>query len=370
MKALSIYAGAAATAHINQHGLQADDIKAMIGASGGPKWFVLFGLDKYLFGEFFKGRQQPLNLMGSSAGAWRMACLAQDEPVAAIERLAHHYSRQRYSEKPNMREISREARRLLDIVLSDEGTKQVVNNPVFKLHIVADRARGIIRSDQRHLLALGLLLCGVSNSVSRKALQWYFERIIFHNAVAGDSAFKPDDMPTQYVALHEINLREALMASGSIPIAMEGVKNIAGAPQGVYRDGGITDYHFDMPFHQGDGLVMYPHFYRQLIPGWFDKLLPWRKSNPANFDNVVLLTPSAEFVAQLPYGKIPDRKDFEHLDFASRQKYWAQVLSESEQLAAEFAQILDSGEIIKHLRPLQNEPGARYASNSRSGVEQ
>lgn len=36
------------------------------------------------------------------------------------------------------------------------------------------------------------------------------------------------------------------MASGSIAVVMEGVRNIGGVPEGIYRDGGVTDYHFDI----------------------------------------------------------------------------------------------------------------------------
>jgi hypothetical protein len=115
---------------------------------------------------------------------------------------------------------------------------------------------------------------------------------------------------------------------------------------------GITDYHFDMPFHQGDGLVLYPHFYPTVTAGWFDKMLPWRQVNPANFDNVLLLTPTAEFVSRLPFGKIPDRKDFEHFDDATRLAYWQQVLDESERLAEDFADLLEGDRILENMKPL------------------
>ncbi|MGB0496354.1 MAG: patatin-like phospholipase family protein, partial [Kangiellaceae bacterium] len=81
---ISIYAGKTALKEIKQNGLSAEQFQMMAGASGGPKWFTLFGLDKYIFGEFFKNRQKPLYTIGSSAGAWRMACFAQKDPVTAI----------------------------------------------------------------------------------------------------------------------------------------------------------------------------------------------------------------------------------------------------------------------------------------------
>ena len=52
MKYLEIRAGDKALSHINEHGFSADMFSTVLGASGGPKWFVLFGLDCFLFDEF------------------------------------------------------------------------------------------------------------------------------------------------------------------------------------------------------------------------------------------------------------------------------------------------------------------------------
>jgi murein DD-endopeptidase MepM/ murein hydrolase activator NlpD len=52
----------------------------------------LFGLDKYIFGDFFKDRTTTLDLIGSSAGAFRFAALSQKDPVAGITRLANIYA--------------------------------------------------------------------------------------------------------------------------------------------------------------------------------------------------------------------------------------------------------------------------------------
>ncbi len=71
-----------------------------------------------------------------------------------------------------------------------------------------------------------------------------------------------------------------------------------------------------------------------------------------HFHNVLVLAPSPEFVSQLPYGKIPDRKDFETMDFATRYAYWQTVLAQSERLADEFAEIVRTGDGLAQIRPL------------------
>lgn len=323
------------------------------GASGGPKWFVLYGLDRYLFGSFFRGRQRPLHTIGSSAGAWRLACLGLDDPLAAIDRLASLYSTQTYSSsRPDRHEVSEEARRLLHRVLGDDGPRQIADNAVVRVNIIADRARGLLGSERQAPLSVGLAACALANAFSRRTLGWFFERTVFHSRHGRDELMSFDDLPTRRVALTADNVPRALMASGSIPLIMEGVSGIPGARRGVYRDGGITDYHLDLRYDELDGLVLYPHFYAGLTPGWFDKLLRWRCVDPSHFDNVVLVTPSAQFVASLPYGKIPDRKDFEVLDEQRRIDYWTAVLAASRQLGEDFINLVEHGRGIGEVRPL------------------
>jgi hypothetical protein len=65
----------------------------------------------------------------------------------------------------------------------------------------------------------------------------------------------------------------------------------------------------------------------------------------------VMVVPSKEFVADLPYGKIPDRTDFETLDYSSRVAYWSTVLEKGKRLAYDFAALVDSGAGIEDVQP-------------------
>ncbi|WP_286889752.1 patatin-like phospholipase family protein [Pseudoalteromonas sp. ESRF-bin5] len=338
---IDIVAGKNAAKIINEQGFRPELFTSFLGASGGPKWFTLFGLDKYIFGEFFKNRTQPLNLIGSSAGAFRSACFAQNDPVAAIERLAKSYSQTRYSSnKPTPAEITIKARALLEDVFGDNGVTEIINNPVFKAHFIVAKSNGFIASENKLIQLLGLSKSYMLNRVNRKLLGSQYERFIFGAPNSNLSITDSYNFKTQNIALNQTNLKDALLASGSIPLVMQGIKNIAGSPQGMYRDGGIIDYHFDVKINN-PGLILYPHFNSDPKAGWFDKNLK-RKVAPQNYDNVVMITPSKEFVAGLPYGKIPDRNDFTDLDADTRIKYWNTVFSETEKLAEAFDKDLDT----------------------------
>lgn len=352
MRVLEIYAGKNALKEINHQGFSSDLFDYMLGASGGPKWFCLAGLDRYIFSEFFAGRTRPLNIIGSSAGAFRFACFAQNDPLAAINRLADRYSHTVYSDKPTAREITAKGTALLDYVLGENGSREIINNPVIKAHFIVARCRGLTQFELKPVQMAGLVASAGANAVKRKWLEKFYQRYLFSTPNSDLVLTDPNQMPSYSVPLTEENLPQALMASGSIPIVIQGVENISGAPKGMYRDGGIIDYHFDLKFGPQKGLVLYPHFYSKPIPGWFDKSLKKRFPHASSYDDVVMLVPSAEFVASLPYGKIPDRKDFESMPAKQRIEYWQTVISQSDRLGQAFKDLYDNQNLVEQIKPI------------------
>jgi hypothetical protein len=312
---------------------------------------VLAGLDRVLFGEFFRGRTRPLHLIGSSIGSWRLSCLAQADPVAALERFEAAYVEQRYPPKPPPALVSATSDAILDTVLGKEGVEQILSHPWARLHVVTALCRGLCAGEHSSVQLLGLALAAMTNLVSRRTLSLHLERVILHSAGDTSPFAGLRDLPSVHLPLTRENLRPALLASGSIPMLLRGVR-IPGARPGVYRDGGLIDYHLDLDFGPGEGLVLYPHFYPYVVPGWFDKALRWRRAGPLNFRRALLLAPSPEFVASLPGGKIPDRDDFYRLPDDERMRAWRQVLSESRRLGDEFWELLSTGRLAEHVRPL------------------
>ncbi|MGJ8681757.1 patatin-like phospholipase family protein [Paraglaciecola sp.] len=352
MVVLDIYAGKNALKKISEQGFSADIFDTVLGASGGPKWFVLAGLDKFIFPEFFAHRVRKLNALGSSAGAFRMACFAQKDPLAAINRLADRYSHTVYSDKPTAKEITQKGVALLDYVLGENGAEEIINNEFIKTHFVVAKCKGLTQFESKIIQMAGLGLSAGANLIKRNWLKGFYQRYVFSTPNSQLNFQDPHHMPSYSAQLNKDNLAEALMASGSIPVVIEGVKDISKAPKGVYRDGGIIDYHFDLNIGHPESLVLYPHFYSRPIPGWFDKSIKSRTPHASSYDNVVLVVPSAKFVANLPYSKIPDRKDFETMPADQRIRYWQQVISQSEQLGEYFQTLCEKNQINEVIKPI------------------
>ena len=99
-RALQVYAGPRALAHLRSRGLQPTDVRVVPAAAGGPKGLVLNPLDRFLFGHWLArglaGGTHTVHLLGASIGAWRMASAMLPDPDAALARLAHDYIHQRF----------------------------------------------------------------------------------------------------------------------------------------------------------------------------------------------------------------------------------------------------------------------------------
>ena len=348
MQALRLYAGPKARAHLEQNGLAPAHVGVVPGAAGGPKGLILGPLDRFIFGEWFPQSQQPVHLVGASIGAWRMATACLDDAVTAFQRLEQDYIAQDYELPPGRKTPTAEhvSARFGENLESFYGGRvaQVLQHPRYRLHIVTSRGRHVLGREHKLGTPLGYLGAFLSNTLHRKAMSAWLERVVFSSPGTQDLPFATTDYRTRQVALSEQNFQPALQASCSIPFVLKAIHDIPGAPRGAYWDGGITDYHLHLNYRalHGADIVLYPHFQKAVVPGWLDKGLKWRHRPTRFLDNTIVLAPNPEWVRTLPNAKLPDRTDFTRYgtDLDARVKAWSAAASASRQLADEFAQWL------------------------------
>ena len=350
--ALSFRAGPGALQAVRKHGFSPGMVGTMAGASGGAKWLVLSKLDRVVARTLMPRLRGPVYLIGSSIGAWRFACYAQERPLEAIARFEEAYLGQTYSDDPDRDEITTKSREILDYVLGTTGTAEILSHPVFRTSVMTVRSRNITASERPTVLVPGLLAAAALNALSRRSLAVFFQRVLFYDARDLPPFFDARGFPLSRVQLTEANLKDAIVATGSIPMVLSGVRDISGAPPGMYRDGGVIDYHLDLPQSAPDRLTLYLHFIDRIVPGWFDKKLSWRKPEPANVDRTILVSPSRDFVARLPHAKIPDRRDFVNFERDERVRAWRTVVDMCDELADEFHDVLDKNQLAARLQPL------------------
>ncbi|OUM03001.1 phospholipase [Variovorax sp. JS1663] len=357
MKALRIHAGPAARAHIAAQGLAPADVRTVPGAAGGPKGLILGPIDRFLFGDWLPQSTQPVDLVGASIGAWRLANACLADPKTAFEQFEHGYIHQHFEVPAGQKRLSaKQVSAKFSEGLRDfygGRTGEVLMHPRYRLHVITARGRHILGREGRARTPAGYLGAFITNSVHRKGLGAWLERVVFSSHGAS-LPFGTQDFRTRQVALGEANFELALQASCSIPFMLEAVHDIPGAPPGAYWDGGITDYHLHLNYSAADGIVLYPHFQKAVVPGWLDKGLKWRHKPTRFLERTVVLAPDPEWVRSLPNAKLPDRNDFLRYgnDAASRIRAWAVAAQEARRLADELADWLRRGSPVADVLPL------------------
>ncbi len=353
MKALQIFTGKRALAHVEANGLSPADVRAIPAAAGGPKGLTLLPLDRFLFGEWLPQSGQTVDLIGASIGAWRMAAAMLNDPADALAVLEHAYIHQHFDVLPGRKAPTKEhvSERFAEGIHAMFGNREneVLNHPRYQLHVLTSRGRHLLRRDTRVRSPLGYAGAFFTNVVSRKAMSAWIERAVFSSHPC-ELPFATNDYRTRRYPLSSTNFASVVEASCSIPFVLNAVHDIEGAAPGAYWDGGITDYHLHLDYRtvceaEPKGVVLYPHFQRAVVPGWLDKSLKWRHHSTHFLDDVIVLAPHPDWVATLPNKKLPDRSDFTRYgtNLKARVAVWQTAVAESARLRDEFAEWLARG---------------------------
>jgi hypothetical protein len=173
-------------------------------AAGGPKGLLLGPLDRFLFGDWLVRSAHPIDLVGASIGAWRMATACLEQPQTAFARLEHDYIHQHYALEPGQKRPSAQhvsdtfGRNLQDFFGTQIG--QVLQHPRYRLHILTSRGRHLLHREHRWATPLGYAGAFVSNALWRKSLGAWLERVVFSSQRA-DLPFGTQDFATRRVDL-------------------------------------------------------------------------------------------------------------------------------------------------------------------------
>lgn len=355
--ALRILAGPRAMQRLRSHGMQAQDVAVIPAAAGGPKGLILNPLDQWLFGEWLPtaGTRKPVSLIGASIGSWRMAAACMPDARAGLSQFAEMYCGQRYRLRPTPQEVTEHVQHMLRDWLQGQE-EAILKHPWLRLHILAVRGKRRLQdAAQAGAQRAGFVAAALANLRRRAGLGEHLQRVLISDPrdaltwlKAGTENGQFDSFGTDYVPLRADNLQLSLRASGTLPLIMQPVHNLPHAAPGLYWDGGLIDYHLAWPYANlgQDELVLYPHFEDRIIPGWFDKTLPWRRTLPAGhrhwLENVIVLCPSPGFIASLPRAKLPDRADFNYYrqEHAARSAAWFKAIGEAQRLRDAFAEFV------------------------------
>lgn len=357
MKSLLLYkAGPKILEILRQEGLNPSRVRVFAGPAGGPKWFVSVGFDKSLMASRFLERGERVLLAGSSAGGWRCLAMACKDALSAYEKLRIAYSRNVFTAQDTPGTIRDALRKNVNDFIGDEDIPHILNHHIFNLAVHTVRSKGPAASENKRVEGAALLVAAALNVVSPLGMEFFFERVVFYTGPE-KPGFLDNSFGGRAVRLTSENIRQAALATGSLPYIIAGVKDVPGAPPGVYRDGGLRDYQLNEDYSPGEGgVTLFFHYQEKIVPGWFDKPFSWRRPPRGSLDRVLQVYPSEEFVRMLPDGRIPDRADFTTFvdNPSERIRRWDEVSKLSELLGEEFLEDVESGRIRHRVKPMED----------------
>jgi hypothetical protein len=359
MEMLSIRAGKRALELIRDGGFRLDRVTTYVGPAVGPRWLAATGFDLTLLRSGILGsKSRPVLLAGASAGAWRFAAWLQPEPEKSYQRLLEAYIGIPCDRRSTPASLKKGLREVINAFLEDDASPFALAHDHYRLAVTTARAKRLAAAETPWVQKSALLLCYALNRLSRRHLYRFFERVIFYSGPRPPQfCFRPG-FKGRTVALNPINFKHALLASGAIPLVIDGVTDIYGAPRGVYRDGGIIDYHLDHDYTlKTDDVTLLFHHEDRIVPGWLDKKITGRKPRAEALENLLVITPSPQLVETFPGGKLPDRDDFLTFidDAAGRILNWRKVVELCAPLGEVFVEQVQSGKIRGIVQPLNLE---------------
>ena len=348
MSRIRIKAGKNIYKIIKDGGFNFDSVSTYFGPAVGPRWLITSGFDLTLLKGGFLGRSKPVQLVGASAGAFRFAAWLQPQAIESYQKLLEAYINVTYKKQDTPSTSLGEITNIVNVYLEDDALPFALANKKYRLVIITARARGLVAYKNTWLQKLGLAACFVFNYFSRENIYKFAERVVFYNASKPPAFCLRSRFRGTYVQLNEVNFKYAVLASGAIPLVIEGVRDIYGAPRGVYRDGGLIDYHLTQQFAAKENeIVLFFHHQERIIPGWLDKNITRRVPEPYTLNNVLMVFPTQSFIESLPDGKVPDRTDLITFinDQETRIKNWRKAVELSAPLGEEFIELVESGKI-------------------------
>jgi hypothetical protein len=348
MSNICIKAGKRAYEIIQDGGFHFDRVTTYFGPATGPRWLIASGFDLALLKNGLLGRSKAIHLVGSSAGAMRFAAWLQPEPEKSYRTLMESYIGITYKRNDTPATVLESLVNLANAYIEDDALSFALANKKYRLVIITARARNLVASELKWVQRIGIGICFLFNAINRSYIHDFAERVVFYNGPKPPHFCLRPGYRGRYIRLNEINFKYAVMASGAIPLVVAGIKDIYGAPSGVYRDGGLIDYHLTHNYAPtNEDIILFFNHQERIIPGWLDKRLSYRRPQADILDNVVMIYPTDSFIAKLPGGRVPERDDFAIFidDPATRIKNWRRAVELAQPLGEEFLELVESKKI-------------------------
>ncbi|KAI9095562.1 hypothetical protein DFS34DRAFT_183042 [Phlyctochytrium arcticum] len=305
--------------HQQLHQKDLDYFRIFVAPASGPSGLVTTGFEARLKALHTKGQLNgPKWLVGSSTGAMRFLALIGSIAFPEInltEELMRHYCWMMYKDGDTPRALRPMMEQLYKIVAPENLIQGILDHPEFRVAIVVSNLRSMYQNLPDWALRGLFVTYALGNLVSDSVLPTLCERIVFYSG---------DEIPTfmangaggvenvRFVKLTTDNIYQVLHGTTCIPFVQERCEYIHSAGHGLYVDGALTDYMFNVKLTEPSdrALLLSDQPTPQVFPTALDAYFRWRSTPPASLHHVSVLHVSGNFAAKMIDGQLPRLRDW------------------------------------------------------------
>jgi hypothetical protein len=326
---------------------QLDYFRYFILPAAGPKAFVSSGWEYNL-------KTIPISspkwLVGGSTGAIRsfafISGLVRKENLT--KELKNIYCDMYYDNDSTSDTLDIFMQSLFQKCAPHESLEQVLNHNDFKLAVMVTRVNPIYSILPGFVFKGVLMATALGNVLTPRVVPLVFDRLCFYTGESPPPCLKSDNIEFHKLTLK--NAHQVLHATTTIPFITKPCEFIDGIGNGIFLDGGLTDYYlnFELKNPSLPGLLLgdvNPHesLFRTMFDYYIPMWIPWKRKLPQNyFRNCSVVRPTSEYTGILPKNSLPavgdwfnqiyiqdpdKRKEFWNLAYSKSKEAWISSIS-------------------------------------------
>lgn len=291
-----------------------DDFTVYAAPASGPRGFVTMGFDHQFVHLARSGLIAGSKwFVGGSTAAMRFCAivsslLSGSDNISAIK---DHFIEMTYRSGDTPSVLSPMMEAMFTKCAPTELLEAIINHPTYHLAIMVTAMSVHYSNYPDWQLKLVFLWCFLINLVAPALLRKYFRRICFYSG-STPPPFLQGDRMVEFAQLTSDNIYAVLRATTCIPFVSERISSIPGTPSGLFYDGAVSHYHYNLLVKDSKYQVLYlgDAYGKGVKQTFFDAFLPWRSAPRQLFDNVSIVSPTALFVRSTPEKRLPNVSDW------------------------------------------------------------
>lgn len=290
-----------------------DYFKVFFAPASGPRCFVTMGFDQQFAKLFASGSVKDTKwLVGASMGAVRISALIGTiiSGKDLTSEVKEHFTQMYYKVGDTPASLSRMMSGLFEKCAPKDLVNDIVHHPQLHLAVMVTAIAPSYRKYPDWKLKVLFGAHFLVNIITQRLLGTLYNRLCFYSGPT-PPPFMTDCPDIQFIPLTTENFFDVMRATTCIPCVSERCTYIEGAGEGLYMDGGISDFMLNVCIRDPTySALLLNDLSEKVKQSFFDRYLPYRNTPNAFFENCSIIWPSYVFINSMVPKALPCSLDW------------------------------------------------------------